>query len=435
MLVPPRRGTRSKSKILAPFNKSNPFQLVEIINCDQSKVYGILSEDLSKNGEYYCWIGTNLVPEKVDHNNIRAISIPHPPQIAFECFDATIGGIGKHLRWKVVISKKKHDGLCDLFVGNIIDKTKFESFIHNKIKPFGFSEFNYIENDNNVYCEVNIPEYKDLTFVAAAFHCAGYSAAPKMNNMASYGNLGIERYDRSEHTWWNQDPKKAGPLRDTHKWKYNFIPSDWKQLPFTWQSMASNINISIDDINLLPYPLKNHVCDLYLEKKFSDDEISKLRNMKTTKDCVTSRLTDAQNIQLLMVTYWSFIAPFDNHIVSLCSLIQFRYMLHGYLGREVGGYKQEAKYIGHGAYCRKFKQKSQYDYENLDVDIKNKLKKINGEILGTGFKGTRGKYGHSEFVAYKPLRKMERSIESEISIREQPYNKFQKYSDSYVGAD
>ena len=34
-------------------------------------------------------------------------------------------------------------------------------------------------------------------------------------------------------------------------------------------------------------------------------------------------------------------------------------MLHGYVGRELGRYRQEAKYLGHGAKIRKFKNKPQ----------------------------------------------------------------------------
>ena len=68
----------------------------------------------------------------------------------------------------------------------------------------------------NITCIVNIPNYKDLTFVAAAFHCAGILCySYDRRNGIFFGNIGIERYDRSEHTWWNQNQEDAGPLRDT----------------------------------------------------------------------------------------------------------------------------------------------------------------------------------------------------------------------------
>jgi hypothetical protein len=248
------------------------------------------------------------------------------------------------------------------------------------------------------------------------------------DDMASLGNLGIERYDRSEHTWWNQDPKEAGPLRDTHKWNYSFIPTEWKTLPFTWFSMAKNIQPSLNQIENIPLPLRNYVCDNMM--KTDKLHQKQWKQLKTNIPYVTSRLTDDQNIQLLICSYWTFLAPFDKKIVHLCGLLQFRFLLHGYIGREMGGYRQSAKYIGHGAYCRKFKEKPQYKYENLDNETKNKLEKKDGVLRGNGFKGTRGKYGHEDFPKYQPEKNMKRSLESEINIREVPYNKFDEYKKS-----
>lgn len=427
MLVPPRQGQRNKSKVMSHFNDTQLYQLVEISNIDGSFEYGVLDATNSKNDKYFIWRGTNLIPEEIDFKSIRAVQIPHPPKHAIEEFIATIGGIGKHYRWKVVISKKIHCGECILFVTRINDKCLFEKFVKEKIQPFGFCEFNYETINGNVTTTVNIPNHKDLTYVAAAFHCAKYEAIPLEDDMASCGNLGIERYDRSEHTWWNQNQEDAGPLRDTHKWKYNFIPKAWKHLPFTWFSLAKNINVEVDDLKHIPLPLRNYVCANMITGISDDHTIQLLKSKITPYHCVTSRLSKEQNIQLLQCTYWTFVAPFDPTIVSLCSLLQFRYMLHGYVGREMGGYRQTAKYIGHGAYCRKFNGKPQYDYKNLENNVKNKLECKNGIVTGNGFKGTRGKYGHKSFPKYKPNKKMKRSLESELSIREVPSNTFDKY--------
>ena len=242
--------------------------------------------------------------------------------------------------------------------------------------------------------------------------------------MASCGNLGIERYDRSEHTWWNQNQEDAGPLRDTHKWKYNFIPNNWKYLPFTWYSLAKNIMIDIDKINEIPYPLRNYVCAHMIGKV--DDEVTKQKIKKHMTDyhCVTSRLTKEQNIQLLQCTYWTFVAPFDSKIVELSGLLQFRYMLHGYVGREMGGYNQSAKYIGHGEFCRKFVDKPQYEYHNLENNVKNKLEVENGVLKGN----RASKKKHTKTSSQKRAnKKMKRTLESELSIREVPSNKFEKY--------
>jgi len=424
MLIPKRKGQKIKSKVLLHFNNRLPFQTVEIWNTSfTEKEYGIIDSEKSTDDKIYVWRNNDLISEHVNHTHLRVVEVPFPPRKAFDQFDATIGGIGKHLRWKVVLSKKKHKGECKIFVSDIVDTNTFENFVKHKIIPFGFCNFEYVKVAENITCLVNIPNYKDLTFVSAAFHCAGYSAIPMSDEMASYGNIGIERYDRSEHTWWNQNQKDAGPLRDTHKWKYGFIPDTWKTLPFTWQSMASNIEIHENDIANIPLPLRNYVCEYNNVKENS----TKWTKYQTEKPCVTSRLTYDQNIQLLKVTYWTFVAPFDNLIIHLSSLIQFRFMLHGYLGREMGGYRQLAKYIGHGAYCRKFKNKPQYNYDNLQIELRSKFVQSDGEMRGNGFKGTRGKYGDINFPQYQPAKKMKRTIEAELNIRDKPVNKFQEY--------
>ena len=188
--------------------------------------------------------------------------------------------------------------------------------------------------------------------------------------------------------------------------------------------MAKNIEVDEKDICNIPFPLRNYVCD----HKNNEENTTKWSKYKTTKPCVTSRLTKDQNIQLLKITYWTFVAPFDEVIVHLSSLIQFRFMMHGYLGREVGGYRQNAQHIGHGAYCRKFKNKPQYNVENLEADIRNKFVQEDGKMFGHGFKGTRGKYGDKNFPQYQPAKKMKRTIEAELNIRDKPVNKFQEYA-------
>lgn len=435
MLVPPRKGQRQKSTVLKQFNNGKPFQVVEIWD-EQFKnmEYGVLNEEHVGDTACHVWRAKNIRYEQVDKTQLRAVNVPHPPVVAYEPFEATIGGIGKHWRWKVIMARKMYKKACALFVSNIFDQERFKVLINEKIRPFGFCNFEFKFYKQKCTTIVDIPNHKNITVVAAALHCAGHAAIPYTDEMASFGNLGIERYDRSEHTWWNQNQHTAGPLRDTHKWNYGYVPENWKSTPFTWLSMASNFdNCFYSDLKYIPFPLRNYVIDKRFETKKTSTKRSTKRwkNMKTKNPCVTSRLTASQNIQLLICSYWTFIAPFDENILKIISLIQFRFLLHGYIGREVGGYRQLAKHIGHGAYCRKFKGKPQYEYKNLEIQVKNKFAAPSGDepLIGNGFKGTRGKYRHAEFPQYQPQTKMKRSLEADIHIREQPYNKFQKYAD------
>lgn len=431
MLVPPRKGQRHKSSVLPHFNKGHPFQIVEVYKNGIFQDYGVVdsTDAHSVCSEYQVWMDKAVSTTKVAASDLRAVNLPFAPVKAIEQFSVVIGGIGKHLRWRVVISKKMYNGACRLFVDGIRKQDVFQKFVEEQVRPFGFCDSEFVEHNGTLTTTVLIPNHKDLTYVAAAFHCANYGAVPLEDDMASCGNLGIERYDRSEHTWWNQNQKEAGPLRDTHKWKYSFIPAKWEKLPFTWFSLAENVAQEVNDVKDIPYPLRNYVCDHLLGTlDETDPRRDELLRQRTEQHCVTSRLTEAQNIQLLLCTYWTFVAPFDQKIVKLSGLLQFRYMMQGYIGREMGGYRQTAKHIGHGAYCRKFKSKPQYEYDNLRNEIKNRLETTrDGVVTGNGFKGTRGKYGHKDFPVYRPLKKMRRSAESELNIREMPINKFEEY--------
>jgi len=433
MLVPPRKGQRTKSDVLPHFNSGKAFTIVEIYENQSVSSYGILNENVAiKNNKCRVWVEKDLIDTEIDCSKIRVLHLPEPPKHAYSPKTVIIGGLGKHIRWKVVMAKKKHTGNCTLLVSHITNDKLFSQFVENKLRPFAFCNFDYKFGSSGVkYVEIDIPDHKNVTFVAAALHCEGYHAITKEADMASSGFLGIERYDRSEHTWWNQNQKDAGPLRDTHRWKYGFIPSHWKDIPFTWLSLAKNVKNDLSnetELLEIPLPLRNYVCDEMLSSTNDEDTKSKIQTIKTDKRCVTSRLTEEQNRQLLATSYWTYLAPFDDKRVYISFLLAFRYMIHGYISRELGGYSQKANHIGHGAYVREFKSKPQYNIKNLNKTVLNKVMKEEG-IRGSGFKGTRGKYGHKDFPKYEPVKKMKRSFEADLSIREVPTNCFQNYAD------
>ena len=87
------------------------------------------------------------------------------------------------------------------------------------------------------------------------------------------GKLGIERKDRSDHMWWNQDRSTAGPLRDTHRWDYAFIPSSWGHLPFTWHSMTRNLHVRPCDAPDVPVPLRHYLASTRVKQLSTEASI------------------------------------------------------------------------------------------------------------------------------------------------------------------
>jgi hypothetical protein len=509
--APPRRGQRVKSRILPPFNGGLAFNLVRVALDDDTSVSGIVHRRGSPTSSV--WIGYDLCPTQVHNSKLAHVDIPQAPQQAYTEHAAVIGGIGKHVRWKVLFPNKKHSGAGQLLVGGVDDTNRFTSFVEQVLRPFGLCRFQFEDGQTTV----EVPDIRNIGTVAAALHCAGYTATSERPEYVADSKLALERYDRSEHMWWNQDQKKAGPLRDVERWTFDFLPPSWKRLPFTWQSLCSNIELDpFTQSHHLPLPLRDFFISMHIDAGSDNDktgegvltgadgcksvgdqgasdqgasdqgasdqgasdrgasdrgasdrgasdrgasdrgasdrgasdqslEINKRDeaayaakdkgdSCNVTALCrlrgrpaVTCRLSIAQNHQLLHASYWNILAPFDDDTVTLCRILRFRYMLHGYTVREIGSYKQTASNLGHGAEIRCFKNKPQYLRENLSSTVLNRIYQQDGSLSGSGFKGTRGKYGHKDYPKYVPCKRMKRTAVQERKVRQSLPNLFAQY--------
>ena len=374
------------------------------------------------------WFDFDLMPTKCEVSKLAFLNLPDVPAAAYTETSAVIGGIGKHVRWEVIFPNKKIKGEVALNVGNIRDRAQFTDFVRNVIRPFGLCRFEFdadAEGTNTTI--VTVPDAQNISMVASALHCAGFTAVPSRREFSSGAKLAIERYDRSEHMWWNQTQEVAGPLRDVHRWVFDFLPTTWKHIPFTWQSLCHNIHLDPEtESKHLPLPLRDFYLSMHIEESTDDAQRQRLANLRG-RPSVTCRLSQAQNRQLLAAAYWSTIAPFDNDAVLIGRLLRFRYMLNGYTSREIGGYNQTAKHLGHGAKIRIFRNKPQYRRENLSTEMLNQIYKSDGSLRGSGFKGTRGKYGHRDFPRYKPAKRMKRSVAQEDRMRASSTNVFDAY--------
>ena len=417
--VPPRRGQRVKSLILPPFNGGNAFQVVAL----EDGRFGIVDRAISRT-QTRIWIEYDLIPTVCDAASLTAVRLPTVPAAAYEEVGATIGGIGKHLRWHVLFPNKKYKGSAVLHVSGIRDTIQFQTFVENVVRPFGLCRYEYVDDTT----KVTVPDAQRIALVAAALHCAGYKAVPEDPKSVSGAKLAIERYDRSEHMWWNQAQDNAGPLRDVHRWAFDFLPPEWTAIPFTWQAMCRNIALDpVNESQHLPLPLRDFYLSMHIHKGEAAGTDVQPLHQRRGRPSVTCRLSPDQNRQLLAACFWTIIAPFDATAVRVGRLLRFRLMLHGYTGREIGGYNQTAQHLGHGAQIRTFRNKPQYKPENLSTRMLNQIYHADGTMRGTGFKGTRGKYGHRDFPQYKPAKRMKRSATQESKMRDPAQNVFEAY--------
>lgn len=419
--MPARPSQRTKSKILPPFTGGNAFQVVRV-----KGRLGVLKRREKQLS--YVWFGYDIVSTPVENRDLAFESVPSVPEQAFVEVPAVIGGIGKHVRWNVLLPNRHCTTSASLTVSWIQDVEHFRELVDKVVSPFGLCNFDMREEAcGTLSTEVVVPQACHIGSVAAVFHCNGYVAVASDPKFVSNAKLALERYDRGEHMWWNQDQKVAGPLRDVHRWKYDYIPSEWKHLPFTWQALCENLNLPLKDVPHLPLPLRDYYVTAMLER--CPEMTATLQAMRGAPS-VTCRLSRSQNVQLLQAAYWTHVAPFDEHTIEVCRLLRFRYMLHGYTAREIGEYKQNARHLGHGAKIRKFKGKPQYEPRNLSADVLNYIYRADGTLKGSGFKGTRGKYGKKDFPRYQPLRRMQRTQKQENAVRKETKNCFTEYDAS-----
>lgn len=427
-VVPPRHGQRVKSCTLPPFNSGNALKVVRLADAEGSATLGVVERQGKRTSDI--WLGTAFRTTQLPTSSLEFIEVPQVPSRAYEEVEATIGGIGKHVRWRMIFSSKKNTGHTVLCVSGIQDRGAFERFVAEKLRPFGLCHFEYGRDAHMWSVDVEVPDSTRLGIVASALHCAGYNATVRDVDIESLPKLALERFDRSEHMWWNQNLEKAGPLRDMHRWSYDFIPESWNVIPFTWKALCSNIDLDpLTESFHLPLPLRDWFLTRHIDEANDEATRNVLLQMRG-KPSVTCRLSLAQNRQLLTAAYWSTVAPFDPLIVEVCRLIRFRYMLFGHTSREIGGYDQKARYLGHGASIRKFKNKPQYRRENLKTEVLNSIYRSDGSLQGSGFKGTRGKYGHPSFPRYEPRRRMSRTEDQERQMRTGKADVFSEYKES-----
>lgn len=440
-----------KSHVLPPFNNGRAFQLL-LVTKDHQTRYAIQDTRFKD----CLWLELDIHIRKFEEfDKVELIDLKMPSPEAYSEFVCTIGGVGKHIRWKTVFPQVGRKTSPDLLVSGIHDRAAFET-VAETLKPFAFIHVYHEVSEEECAAHISITDSKYVGNVAAAFHAQGYGAIPVDEKFEeTCGKMGIERKDRSDHMWWNQTSECAGPLRDIHRWDYSFVPDHWTKIPFTWMSMADNIRVNVSKLTDIPLPLRYYVVESTLRRLQTEqdllrdeyeivhpDEMEEIKNVMHSVDeekkewleCtnpkhyVTCRLTRAQNIQLLAATYWRTIAPFDCDTLHLSKLLAFRYCMFGYEGREVGAYRQKANYLGHGANIRKFKHHQQYKPENIPIEVLNKVYQKNGKLRGSGFKGTRGKYGHRDFHKYAPKILSKRSREAEDRIRASKTNCFEEYA-------
>jgi hypothetical protein len=239
----------------------------------------------------------------------------------------------------------------------------------------------------------------------------------KTRSFEKWIKIGIERFDRSSHMWWNQEEERAGPLRTVSNWNFPWVPELWTEIPVTWSALARCAeHIDVGSASYLPLPFRIHLA----KHKMDTAETSETKNIWKSLSCgnfVTCKLSLEQNRQLLWATYVMKYATFDSKNFEVACEIARSYVLYGFLGRQIGLYDQDAAHIGFGGNVRKFKHMQQYETPNIPLETWARVIQPDGSIKGTGFKGTRGKHNTRNLPRFSSGKRMKRDKEKEDLTR------------------
>lgn len=186
---------------------------------------------------------------------ILPIDLPPIPSRAYEELEASVGGVGKHIRWKVLrnVSKTNCTRVQVVLHGNfhatqrellttLVDKGHV-SYVPDE--PGAFLEDK--ELPGNYFCIVAITN-DSCTLSVAQLADVGLQCASMQQEVLREVQVSPERIDRAHHQWLRQfthrEPSEIGPLRCPDNWKQDFLPPSWVRA-YTWHDVC---NVIIADI-------------------------------------------------------------------------------------------------------------------------------------------------------------------------------------------
>ena len=298
------------------------------------------------------------------------------PKNIFTEREATIGGIGKTLRWSFQTGAFKDKEEIEICFSNIEDTHVFLALMETLDRTVvSFQGLCMVDRVTHASLLVFRPW---LCINIASYVCSFTKCDYEISDQtrACTFDIGLERMDREDFTFWNQIKTTAAPKQGWYKWEFSWLDKSWTQLPFTWQRLARNMDRrSLVDC---PVPLRYHVAalraadvrarsvinsedaDVVIESPLqAGEEISRkyFRNahLPSTR-VVTGALSSAQTRQLLgaqyVMRYWSH----DEAAITSATQVLRAYVEHGYTSKLYGPYEQCALFVGHGKSARPFKK-------------------------------------------------------------------------------
>eukprot|EP00965_Chrysotila_dentata_P223102 6193386-Pleurochrysis_carterae.AAC.1 len=224
--------------------------------------------------------------DEANRHSPKGVFFPEVPKLAYEETSTNVGGLGEHIRWKVMDARVADDtkmeilvGLCEDEDGSPVDGSTREE-LHASVTgdlydyvtvhdvPIVFIDAGRIRHEASSFLISHVcaltTKRKHLKFVAAYLQSKNFYVEAVDASHLDQSRWICEKLDRASHMWVHQcqqDASDAGPLRAAKHWKQNFTP--WCKPCFTWESIAvevaSAIGYRLVEAQMLPEPLRFYV--------------------------------------------------------------------------------------------------------------------------------------------------------------------------------
>lgn len=210
----------------------------------------------------HVWWETDLESSEVeDASCLEAVEVPAIPEHYGEWKSTAIGGVSKTVRRVGILrANPKHAGPATVFSIRGPDaltvKEALEAQCPGDVQVVDVQE----DAEYGHVTEVLIPDpVADAARVCAIISRAGGTPVFEDPAVDAERGLGVERLDRIEV---HGTDTTAGLKRGCENWQFSFLPSEWSDVPITWEHLARNCRDAA--VEHLPQPLRQHVAQLRL---------------------------------------------------------------------------------------------------------------------------------------------------------------------------
>lgn len=396
-----------------PYNKGLPFRFVRLEQRDGSRVEGILCEESTTSDAF----GVRDVKREGRRDYIRTVVVPakdvtahdefRMPPVPDVCYDSTsnrTGGIGKHVRWKVIVGTSMATAV--VHACGIVEKASFEQVIHSCGSEVEFyPEYTHAEyrrmEDGGWVCDLKLRDASDIPRIQTLLASEGVTCL-SADSMTREADLLSEKMSRARHLW----KKSYGPTRCLHNWRQPFLPPSWKSAVFTWKHLVDHIlgdvgnEDAVQQSEGLPLPLRSYV--LAASKGAAADEPADEEETRYR----SGGLSEAQHEQMLacsFLTWYSEAVTISDEDREVMEVILMRYMLCGWTCRVAGKYTRTGRHRGYGKVLRRYTGDTAAEYEqNVDAATLSRI------CDGVGCKGvvpTTGRKRRAGRPDYGPVRR------------------------------